>query len=174
MTHTTQKQKPKRLRKWIIIALAAFIILWIIGTAIGTDETTTEAEPEPTQTEQVETQEPEPEPDPSEAEAKDPEPEPEPSETKEQEPEERRETDTGLDPVNAQVACVQEAEALAYPEELKVHTVMGKKQEIINEDEIRFLWDATLKSAAGGELRGEVLCIATGSNDSPDVEIEFR
>ena len=64
MTHTTQKQKPKRLRKWIIIALAAFIILWIIGTAIGTDDTTTEAEPEPTQTEQVETAEPETEPEP--------------------------------------------------------------------------------------------------------------
>ena len=78
MTHTTQEQKPKRLRKWIIIALAAFIILWIIGTAIGTDDTTTEAEPEPTQTEQVETAEPETEPEPEK---------PEPSETKEQEPE---------------------------------------------------------------------------------------
>lgn len=59
---TTHATKPKRRRKWIIIALAALIILWIIGTAIGTDETSTEAEPEPTQTEQVETAEPESEP----------------------------------------------------------------------------------------------------------------
>ena len=78
MTHTTQEQKPKRLRKWIIIAVITFIVLWIIGTAIGTDETSTEAEPEPTQTEQVETAEPKTEPEPEK---------PEPSETKEQEPE---------------------------------------------------------------------------------------
>lgn len=77
---TTHATKPKQRRKWIIIALVAFIILWIIGTAIGTDETTTEAdaEPEPTQTEQVETAEPEPELEPEK---------PGPSETKEQEPE---------------------------------------------------------------------------------------
>ena len=74
---TTHATKPKRRRKWIIIALAALIILWIIGTAIGTDETSTEAEPEPTQTEQVETAEPESEPEPEK---------PEPSETKEPEP----------------------------------------------------------------------------------------
>ena len=74
---TTLATKPKRRRKWIIIALAALIILWIIGTAIGTDETSTEAEPEPTQTEQVETAEPEPEPETEK---------PEPSETKEPEP----------------------------------------------------------------------------------------
>ena len=77
---TTHATKPKRRRKWIIIALATLIILWIIGTAIGTDETTTEAdaEPEPTQTEQVETAEPETEPEPETE-------KPEPSETKEPE-----------------------------------------------------------------------------------------
>lgn len=77
---TEHATKPKRRRKWIIIALAALIFLWIIGTAIGTDETSTEAdaEPEPTQTEQVETAEPETEPEPEK---------PESSETKEPEPE---------------------------------------------------------------------------------------
>lgn len=74
---TTHATKPKRRRKWIIIALAALIILWIIGTAIGTDETSTEAEPEPTQTEQVETAEPETEPETEKPEASEPkEPEP--------------------------------------------------------------------------------------------------
>lgn len=75
---TAHATKPKRRRKWIIIALVAFIILWIIGTAIGTEETTTEAdaEPEPTQTEQVQTAEPETEPETKK---------PEPSETKEPE-----------------------------------------------------------------------------------------
>lgn len=74
---TAHATKPKRRRKWIIIALVAFIILWIIGTAIGTDETSTEAEPEPTQTEQVETAEPETEPEPEKPEASEPkEPEP--------------------------------------------------------------------------------------------------
>ena len=74
---TAHATKPKRRRKWIIIALVAFIILWIIGTAIGTDETSTEAEPEPTQTEQVETAEPETEPETEKPEASEPkEPEP--------------------------------------------------------------------------------------------------
>lgn len=75
---TAHATKPKRRRKWIIIAIVAIIILWIIGTAIGTDETSTEAEPEPTQDEQVETAEPDPEPETEK---------PEPSGTKEQEPE---------------------------------------------------------------------------------------
>ena len=78
---TAHATKPKRRRKWIIIALVAFIILWIIGTAIGTDETTTEAdaEPEPTQTKQAETTEPAPEPEPETE-------KPELPETKEPEP----------------------------------------------------------------------------------------
>src|SRR5699024_6445502 len=105
-----------------------------------------------------------------ETEAAQEDPEPEPSETEEPTPEERQETDNGLDPVHAQVACTQQAEAAAYPDKLKVHTVMGKKQEVINADEIRFLWEATLTSGAGGEIRGEVLCVATGSNDAPTVE----
>lgn len=88
--------------------------------------------------------------------------------------EERRETDAGLDTVHAQVACTTEAENQAYPDNLKVHTVMGKIQETIDEEEIRFLWEITLESAAGGKQTGEILCIATGDNDSTQVQLEFR
>lgn len=87
---------------------------------------------------------------------------------------ERQATDDGLQPTHAQVACTVQAEQEAYPDSIKVHTIMGKKQEVINADEIRFLWEATLTSAAGGELRGELLCIATGTNDNPEVTLEFR
>ena len=74
---TAHATKPKRRRKWIIIAIVAIIILWVIGTAIGTNETSTEAEPEPTQDEQVETAEPETEPETEKPEASEPkEPEP--------------------------------------------------------------------------------------------------
>lgn len=88
--------------------------------------------------------------------------------------EERRETDAGLDTVHAQVACTTEAENQAYPDRLKVHTVMGKIQETIDEEEVRFLWEVTLESTAGGEQTGELLCIATGDNDSTQVQLEFR
>lgn len=92
----------------------------------------------------------------------------------EEEPEEQQTTADGLDTLHAQVACTTEAENQAYPDDLKIHTVMGKKQENINDDEIRFLWETTLTSQAGGELSGELLCVATGDNDNTTVELELR
>lgn len=116
--------------------------------------------------------EPEPEPEPE------PELEPEATETDQPDgeptPAERTETDNGLTPTYAQGACILRADTEAYPDSIKVHTIVGKKQEVIKPDEIRFLWEATLESSAGGELRGELLCIATGDNDNPEVQLEFR
>lgn len=97
------------------------------------------------------------------------------SEAEDQPPsDEPSETASGLQPTYAQSACTLEADVQAYPDEIQVHTIMGKKQEVINDDEIRFLWEATITSTAGGELPGELLCIVTGDNDNPVVELEFR
>lgn len=84
-------------------------------------------------------------------------------------------TAKGLTPTSAQVACVNFGDQMAYPDNLKIHTIVGKKQEQVNDDEIRFLWDATLKSEAGGELKGEVLCVVSGTDDNPVIDtFEFR
>lgn len=161
MTKRHRIRKPWYARKRVIIpaALLACALIGAIIQSVGGEEDPLEAGSEPTQT--LET------------------PATEETLLEEREPEatgsERLETASGLGPTSAQVACVNFGDSASYPDKLKIHTIMGKKQEQVNDDEIRFLWDATLTSAAGGEIKGEVLCVVTGTDEAPAVEtFEFR
>ena len=104
----------------------------------------------------------------------------EPSEAEETEeaeptPTERTRTDDGLHPGDVAYICSTSAEAAAFPYEITVHYVMGVKQEVINADEIRMLYEATLTAPEGGEITGEVLCVVTGTPDNPEVtDLEVR
>ena len=147
---------------WVGAALILGLAISGIRALTGSDS---DDEAAPTDT--AESVEETPQPDPSDVD--------DDSEDAEPSPTERTRTDDELHPGDVAYICSTSAEAAASPYEITVHYVMGVKQEVINADEIRMLYEATLTAPEGGEITGEVLCVVTGTPDNPEVtDLEVR
>lgn len=172
-----QPPKKKAIWKPIVLIASIVVILAVVIQAIGggNDDNEAEAPPveasetaEATESAVVETEE-EAEPE----ETQEPEPTEEPDPTGYEATDEM--TSGGLDRHEILYYCEKQAEALAFPYEIEIHSILGVKTVVVNDPEIRVLWEATLKSSEGGELSAEVLCIATGDRDNVVIEsVEIR